>query len=103
MPRCAMAMLAKRGRLAARHDRRPGCAQLRVYCMRRKGTRNGIGDDVPLIRSKPIPAVEERQLGRSARSAWGYRRVPWYPDGTDEWEEAKLPFERRDPVPRPRE
>jgi PQQ-dependent catabolism-associated CXXCW motif protein len=33
----------------------------------------------------------------------GYRRVAWYPDGTDGWEEAKLPLERRDPVPRPGE
>ena len=35
--------------------------------------------------------------------AMGYAQVAWYPDGTDGWSAAKLPLERREPVPRPGE
>ena len=30
----------------------------------------------------------------------GYAHVAWYPDGTDGWDAAHLPLERREPVPR---
>ena len=33
--------------------------------------------------------------------AIGYRRVAWYPDGTDGWAAEHLPLELRTPVPRP--
>ena len=33
--------------------------------------------------------------------AMGYRRVAWYPDGTDGWAADHLPLELRTPVPRP--
>jgi PQQ-dependent catabolism-associated CXXCW motif protein len=33
--------------------------------------------------------------------AIGYRRVAWYPDGTDGWAADHLPLELRTPVPRP--
>jgi PQQ-dependent catabolism-associated CXXCW motif protein len=33
--------------------------------------------------------------------AMGYRRVAWYPDGTDGWTADHLPLELRTPVPRP--
>ncbi|MEX2631129.1 MAG: PQQ-dependent catabolism-associated CXXCW motif protein [Tistlia sp.] len=33
--------------------------------------------------------------------ALGYRRVFWYPDGTDGWSAAGLPLERSEPVPPP--
>jgi PQQ-dependent catabolism-associated CXXCW motif protein len=32
--------------------------------------------------------------------SWGYANVIWYPDGTDGWQEADLPLEEREPVPR---
>ena len=33
----------------------------------------------------------------------GYRNVVWYPDGTDGWDEAGLPFAESNPLPRPNE
>jgi PQQ-dependent catabolism-associated CXXCW motif protein len=33
--------------------------------------------------------------------ASGYRRVAWYPDGTDGWSESGLAVEPRQPIPRP--
>lgn len=30
----------------------------------------------------------------------GYSHIAWYPDGTDGWEAAHLPLEKREPVPR---
>jgi PQQ-dependent catabolism-associated CXXCW motif protein len=35
--------------------------------------------------------------------AWGYSNVIWYPDGTDGWQEARLPLEEGRPTPRPGE
>jgi len=32
--------------------------------------------------------------------SWGYTQVIWYPDGTDGWQEADLPLEAAQPVPR---
>ncbi len=32
--------------------------------------------------------------------AMGYPNVAWYPDGTDGWEEAFLPLEKSEPLPR---
>jgi PQQ-dependent catabolism-associated CXXCW motif protein len=32
---------------------------------------------------------------------YGYSSVAWYPDGTDGWEQAKLPTEAAQPEPRP--
>jgi PQQ-dependent catabolism-associated CXXCW motif protein len=31
--------------------------------------------------------------------AWGYRRIAWYPEGTDGWLEAGLPLEQATPAP----
>ncbi|UQR60920.1 PQQ-dependent catabolism-associated CXXCW motif protein [Bradyrhizobium sp. C-145] len=33
--------------------------------------------------------------------AYGYSNIAWYPDGTDGWENAKLPTEEAQPEPRP--
>jgi PQQ-dependent catabolism-associated CXXCW motif protein len=33
----------------------------------------------------------------------GYTHVDWYPEGTDGWEQAGLPLEPREPMPRPDE
>ena len=33
--------------------------------------------------------------------SYGYSNVAWYPDGTDGWEEAKLPVAESQPDPRP--
>jgi PQQ-dependent catabolism-associated CXXCW motif protein len=33
--------------------------------------------------------------------ALGYTNVAWYPDGTDGWQDAGLPVEKSEPVPRP--
>jgi PQQ-dependent catabolism-associated CXXCW motif protein len=35
--------------------------------------------------------------------SYGYRRVAWYPEGTDGWEQADLPLADAQPVPRPGE
>lgn len=66
----------------------------------RHGLRNATGDDAD--RTLVFYCRQDCWMSwNAARRAisLGYRHVAWYPGGTDEWTEAKLPLERREPVP----
>jgi len=60
-PRRAMAVLAQKAGLAARHDGRPSRTQLGADRMRRKGLRHGVGHHGALVGRQPIPAMKQRQ------------------------------------------
>jgi PQQ-dependent catabolism-associated CXXCW motif protein len=63
------------------------------------GLRQATGGD----RGKPLVIYCQRACWMSWNAArravaMGYADVVWYPDGTDGWEEAKLPFAEASPV-----
>ncbi|MFL5147996.1 MAG: PQQ-dependent catabolism-associated CXXCW motif protein [Microvirga sp.] len=58
--------------------------------------------------SKPIVLFCQRECWMSWNAAkralaFGYRRVFWFPDGSDGWSEAGLPLERVEPYAEPKE
>jgi PQQ-dependent catabolism-associated CXXCW motif protein len=68
----------------------------------RAGLRKATGDD----RTRAIVFYCLRDCWMSWNAArrateFGYRKVGWYPEGTDGWSAAGLPLESRKPEPRP--